>query len=332
MQRSSIKQEPPFGAQPSPRGARPPERSDSPKAAAPPERPSAPRNPLGPSAPARPAPTGHRGGEPGRDLSLTARRARAQRVPPAHPPSGEPPASLGSRIPGIGGRRRSGCQTFPSAEHAPRAAPRSLPAAPPGSRALRCRLATPPPPYLRCRRGQGVVQQLHRHLLRRAGRRFGHVALDHWRKAGQSRAPRRGRGGQSRGGAARRPSTPGHAGERAGGPRRAGCGAALPAAGEERAARRRGTGHCRQRARGEGRGRCVGMRESDSEHLPPGSYRAAGAGQRRPPRVPPSRPPRRGARKLGRAGGRAGGRQSRPSPSPSPAENRGERGVEPGAL
>lgn len=88
MQRSSIKQEPPFGAQPSPRGARPPEHSDSPEAAAPPlpELPSAPRNPLGPSAPTRPAPTGYRGGEPGRDLSLTARRARAQRVPPAHPP------------------------------------------------------------------------------------------------------------------------------------------------------------------------------------------------------------------------------------------------------
>lgn len=235
---------------------------------------------------------------------------RAKRGRKACRPSTLRRAAGFSRLAHPGGRRRSGCQTFPSAEPTPRAAPRPLPAASPGSRSQRCPRAAPPPPYLRCRRGQGVVQQLHRHLLRRAGRRFGHVALDHWREAGQSRAPRRGRGGQSRGGAARRPSAPGHAGERAGGPRRAGGGAALPAACGERAARRRGTGHRRRRARGEGRGRCVGMRESDSEHLPPGSYRAAGAGQRRPPRVPPSRPPRwepRGReRKLGREGGRVG--------------------------
>lgn len=117
-----------------------------------------------------------------------------------------------------------------------------------------------------------------------------------------------GRAEAGRRGAPQRPAMPGSGREGRGG--RAGGGAALPAACGERAARRRGTGHRRRRARGEGRGRCVGMRESDSEHLPPGSYRAAGAGQRRPPRVPPSRPPRwepRGReRKLGREGGRVG--------------------------
>lgn len=237
-----------------------------------------------------------------------------------------------SRLAHPGGRRRSGCQTFPSAEPTPRAAPRPLPAAPPGSRSQRCPRAAPPPPYLRCRRGQGVVQQLHRHLLRRAGRRFGHVALDHWREAGQSRAPRRGRGGQSRGGAARRPSAPGHAGERAGGPRRAG-------------GRRRGPACCLWGARGAapgdgappaagaggGQGAVRGdegkwQRASPSRQLPGGGRGAA----------PPSSRPSLAASPLGAAGAGekvgAGGRQGRPSRSSSPSEGRRERGVGSGAV
>lgn len=102
----------------------------------------------------------------------------------------------------------------------------------------------PPPRYLRCRRGgQRVVQQLHLYLLRRAGRRFRHVALDHWRgeRAAGGRAPQRGRAVPSRAGAAGRPSTPGHAGG-GGGWADAGGGAALPAAGGERAAQRSARG------------------------------------------------------------------------------------------
>lgn len=109
MQRSSIIQEPPFGAQPSPRGAVPSRRPSTwalgqPRGG----RAAAARAPITASEPARPLrprPPGtnrlpRRGARPGpgTDSAPSAGATRA-----AHPPSGEPPASLGSRIPGAGG-------------------------------------------------------------------------------------------------------------------------------------------------------------------------------------------------------------------------------------
>lgn len=60
-----------------------------------------------------------------------------------------------------------------------------------------------PRAYLRGRRcGQGIVQQLHLQLLRRrrcrGGRRFGHVALDHWRRVPGSRCQKPGTAARAR--------------------------------------------------------------------------------------------------------------------------------------